>query len=165
MSDAASGIQSSYLKLIQNQIDRMSNAYRRGSQGQYGFDEWFRDWSEAAADAVGTVWGPVKEILDTEKRVSMEAEPKQKGVWKIVRYSTREDTVLTTEPFQCEDENGNPLPPIPFKAEADADRRHLVISIDDVKEAPEKKTYTGAIIEDSAGKKTTLPVSLRIRKK
>ena len=45
MSSGADSIQASYLQFLQNQIDRTSNAYRRSAQGQYGINDWFRDWT------------------------------------------------------------------------------------------------------------------------
>lgn len=156
MSTGASSIQSIYLKFLQNQIDRTSDAYRRSASGTYGVNDWFRDWTECGADVVGTVWGPWKDILNTEMRWEMRAKPGATEVYESFRFSTPEGLALDTQPFKSSGKQD-----IDFTAHADSGRRNVFIRIASIDGATSGTAYVGAIVDKAAGK-TIASVTLTI---
>lgn len=152
MSADATRLQTMYLQFLQNQIDRTSRAYRRSANGEYGFDEWFRDWTECAADVVGTAWAPWKEILDTQARWRLEVKAGATNVLKAFRCNVPEGTTLEVRPPETEID-------AKLAAYVDADGRNVIVHVSQVGDVP---PGTASVWRICVGQKTVGMLTLTI---
>lgn len=143
---------------VERMIDRVQNSLRRGYVGDYGFDQYFRDWFQGFSDVVLTSHANCQILVGQNQEIVMEGAEKEKDVRDAFAFATPANAVLKNGPLQPAVGRER----IDFSVKPNHDHRAIIVVIPDLKHAVKGKSYTAKIWNDAVGPEAILTLRLNV---